>query len=80
MLAGPQLVVGGTIMAVLRPILMLLGVDWTEDEDTNNNSSINPDTVTIKVRHMQMHMQIINNTGEADVWIISRGMFLHLRR
>ena len=30
-LAGQQLVVGGTILAVVRPVLMLLGVDWAED-------------------------------------------------
>ena len=54
-LAGQQLVVGGSILGAVRPVLELLGVDWVEEEDSNNNSAINPDTRAIKIRHMHMH-------------------------
>ena len=55
-LAGEQLVLGGSMLVAVRPVLELLGVDWAED--TNNNSAINPETGAIEVGHMHMHMHM----------------------
>ena len=51
-LVGQQLVLG--MLGAVRPVLELLEVDWAKEEDTSNNSAINPDTGAIKVRHQQL--------------------------
>ena len=55
-LAGQQLVLG--MLGAIRPVLKLLEVDWAEEEDTSNNSAINPDTGAIKVRHQHLHLHL----------------------
>ena len=55
-LAGQQLVLG--MLGAVRPVLELLEVDWAEEEDTSNNSAINPDTGAIKVRHLYLHLHL----------------------
>ena len=55
-LAGQQLVLG--MLWAVRPVLELLEVDWAKEEDTSNNSSINPDTGAIKVRHQHQHLHL----------------------
>ena len=36
----------------------VLEVDWAEEEDTSNNSAINPDTGTVKGRHLHLHLHL----------------------
>ena len=57
-LAGQQLVLGISMLGAVRPVLELLEVDWAKEEDTSNNSAINPDTRAIKVRHQQLHLHL----------------------
>ena len=57
-LAGQQLVLGNSMLGAVRPVLELLEVDWAEEEDTSNNSAINPDTGAIKVRHQHLHLHL----------------------
>ena len=59
-LAGEQLVVGGSMLVAVKLVLQLLGVDWAED--TNNNWAINPATGAIEVGHMPMHMHMQAHT------------------
>ena len=46
------------MLGAVRPVLELLEVDWAEEEDTSNNSAINPDTGAIKVRHQHQHLHL----------------------
>ena len=57
-LAGQQLVLGNSMLGAVRPVLELLEVDRAEEEDTSNNSAINPDTGAIKVRHLHLHLHM----------------------
>ena len=47
------------MLGAVRPVLELLEVGWAEEEDTSNNSAINPDTGAIKVRHQHLHLQML---------------------
>ena len=56
-LAGQQLVLANSILGAVRPVLELLDVDWAQKEDTSSNSTINPDTRAIKLKHLHLHLK-----------------------
>ena len=46
------------MLGAVRLVLELLEVGWAEEEDTSNDSTINPDTGAIKVRHQHLHLHL----------------------
>ena len=64
MLAGQQLVLGNSMLGAVRSVLKLLEVDFAnEEEDTSNDSAINPDTEAIKERDLYLHLTLVNSNS-----------------